>query len=72
MRYIESDETRKKLNFALENVASKENVPIINELTKKRHVVAQMLGYSSFADMTLEPRMAHSIKNVEKLLDGIT
>jgi len=35
MRYIESDETRKKLNFALENVASKENVPIINELTKK-------------------------------------
>jgi Zn-dependent oligopeptidase len=31
-----------------------------------------MLNYSSFADLTLEPRMAHSIKNVEKLLDGLT
>ena len=72
MRYIESDETRKKLNFALENVAAAQNVPIINELSKKRHVVAQMLNYTSFAEMTLEPRMAHNIKNVEKLLDGIT
>jgi len=71
MRYIESDEVRKKLNFALENVG-KQNIPLINELSKKRHIAAQMLNYSSFADLTLEPRMAHSIKNVEKLLDSLT
>jgi Zn-dependent oligopeptidase len=71
MKYLELDETRKKLNFAMENVGSR-NVPLINELTKKRHIVAQMLNYSSFADLILEPRMAHSIKNVDKLLDGIT
>jgi len=39
MRYIESEEVRKKLNFALENVA-KQNVPIINDLSKKRHIAA--------------------------------
>jgi len=60
MKYLESEETRKKLNFALENVGS-QNVPIINELSKKRHIVAQMLNYSSYAELTLEPRMAHSI-----------
>jgi len=31
-----------------------------------------MLNYSSYAELTLEPRMAHNIKNVEKLLDGLT
>lgn len=71
MRYLELEETRKKLNFAMENVG-KNNIPLINELAKKRHIAAQMLNYSSFADLTLEPRMAHNIKNVETLLDGLT
>jgi len=39
MRYLDNAETRKKLNFALENVG-KQNVPIINELSKKRHLAA--------------------------------
>jgi Zn-dependent oligopeptidase len=36
MSKIDSDETRKKLNFALDNVG-KQNIPIMNELAKKRH-----------------------------------
>ena len=30
------------------------------------------MNYTSYAEMTLEPKMAHNIKNVEKLLDGLT
>jgi Zn-dependent oligopeptidase len=31
-----------------------------------------MLGYSSYSEMSLKPKMAHNIENVEKLLDGLT
>jgi len=69
---MESEDARKKLNFALDNIAAKQNVPIINKLSKMRQEAAQMLNYTSYAEMTLKPKMAHNVKNVEKLLDGIT
>ena len=71
MKYLESSETRKKLNFAMDNVG-KQNIPLIDKLAKKRHQVAQILGYNSYADFTLESKMAHNVENVEKLLDGLT
>lgn len=39
MKYLESPETRKKLNFAMDNVG-KQNIPLIDKLAKKRHQVA--------------------------------
>ena len=72
MRQLENEETRKKLNLAMDNVCKKENVPIINTLIEKRNQVALMLGYSSNAAMTMEGRMAENVENVEKLLDDLT
>lgn len=71
MSLVKSDETRKKLDFMLDNLANNTNIPILNQLIVKRDKVAKMLGFSSNAEFVLQDKMAKKIENVEKLLDDL-
>src|SRR5690606_8454785 len=40
------------------SVAVEENAPVLNEMVRLRQEIADMLGYESWADYQIEPRMA--------------
>jgi len=58
MKYAESDEARKELAYRFKNIASDSNLGVLNDLLRKRQQLADILGYSSFAEYQLENRMA--------------
>lgn len=54
------EETRRKMKIARFSVAQEENTPILNEMVRLRQEIAGILGYSSWADFQIEPRMART------------
>lgn len=72
MKILELEASRKKLDFAKNNVAAKENVPMIEQLVQKRQELALLFNYTSFSQMTLENRMAKNVETVEKFEDELT
>ena len=71
MKFLDLEETRKKLDFARGNVASK-NVQMIEQLVQKRQELALLLGFTSFSQMILENRMAKNVQTVENFEDDLT
>lgn len=72
MKFIDSEDARKRLDFASNNVNAKDNVPLIEKLTEKRQELAELMGYSSYTELTLKDKMAKAPQAVEKLLDDLT
>lgn len=72
MKILELEASRKKLDFAKNNVAAKENVPMIDQLVQKRQELALLFNYTSYSQMTLENRMAKNVETVEKFEDELT
>ncbi len=54
------------------NRGGKQNVRLLEELLALRSEKAKLLGYESWADYAIEPRMAKSRKNVRAFLDNLT
>ena len=50
--------TRKRLEMARSTLAQKENGPLLDEIVSVRDQIAPLLGYASWADYQIEPRMA--------------
>ncbi|MDP6849693.1 MAG: M3 family metallopeptidase, partial [Planctomycetota bacterium] len=50
--------TRRKVNAARYSVAMDENGPILNKIVRLRGKMASLLGYSTWADYKIEPKMA--------------
>ena len=74
LQYHPSSELRKKVYLAYISRASsgdKNNIPIINKILKLKKEKANMLGYSSFAELSLSKKMASNMKEVEDLLEMI-
>lgn len=67
----------KNRTFALElykkfdNRAADKNVPLLEKLLAVREEKAKLLGYPTWADYVLEPRMAKSPKAVADFLEGL-
>jgi len=63
--------------FALElykkfdNRAKDKNVPLLDQLLALREEKAKLLGYATWADYVLEPRMAKTPKTVADFLEGL-
>ena len=72
MKFIDSEDARRRLDFASNNVNSKDNVPLIEKLTEKRQELAELMGYSSYTELNLKDKMAKAPQAVEKLLDDLT
>ncbi len=56
------------LYVAFTNRGGEENVQILERLLKLRHDKANLLGYATWADYAIEPRMAHTAKTVRDFL----
>lgn len=71
MNNASSEETRKAMKVARYSVAMEENSPILNEMVRLRQEIAGLLGYDSWADYQIEPRMAkNSDRAIQFCLDA--
>ncbi len=52
------EETRIRLFMARATLAKEENVPLLQQILELRNRVAQKLGYATWADYKIEPKMA--------------
>jgi len=50
--------TRQKLYLARNTLAKDVNVPLLQHILRLRHEIARMLGYQTWADYRIEPKMA--------------
>lgn len=48
-----------------------DNEPLINEILQLRHEKAQLLGYATYADLSLSVKMAHDLTTASTLLDQL-
>lgn len=71
MRYAKNDQLRKDLHFQFLNRGLK-NEKILRLMLKKRHELARMLNYRSFADYIVEDKMIKDAKNIHEFIDKIT
>ncbi len=74
MTYANDRNLREKLYKAFVSRASygeKDNSKIIEEILSLRTKQAKLLGYESWAELSLSTKMAKEINNVEKLLEEI-
>ena len=66
-----SRETRKSFTMMYANRAADKNLEILDQLVAKRHDLAQMMGFESYADCTLTVKMAETPENVWDFLEGL-
>lgn len=59
-----NDETRKEFYFKYNNRASDKNLDILESLVKKRYELAKIMGYQSYAEYNLFPKMAKNPETV--------
>jgi thimet oligopeptidase len=69
------EETRKRLLVEHDNLASKENIPLLEKILPLRDDIAKKLGYKSWADYQTEVKMvknaASAIDFLQKLKTGL-
>lgn len=66
---------RRQMQFKFLNRAADENTPLLNQAVEVRWAIARLLGYSSFAEMAMEPKMADTVAVDEfysSLVPGLT
>ncbi len=71
MKYADSDVYRKELRFKYLNRGQK-NGPILQAMIEKRHELAKLLGYSSYADYVVEDKMIKEAKSIHSFIDKIS
>ena len=75
MTYASNRDLRCKLYMAYNTKCTHDNetnnLEIVKKLVNTRLAIAQLLGYSSFAEYNLQERMAENSGNVYKLLDQL-
>jgi len=75
MENAKSEAVRLKLETIRDNLARKENVPLLQEILILRNQIAGKLGYKTWADYQIEPKMAKdaatAIAFEEKLKAGL-
>ncbi|OQR88184.1 oligopeptidase A [Achlya hypogyna] len=64
-------ETVYRANATKASTAPFDNVEIINETLRLRQEKAQLLGFSTFAELSLAKKMAPSVEAVEKMTDEL-
>ncbi|KAI3622613.1 mitochondrial intermediate peptidase (MIP) [Moniliophthora roreri] len=70
MRSAPSEEPRRKLYIGAHS-STQEQLDILEALLRKRAELAQLVGWKSFADLTLDTKMAKNPENVKSFLDAL-
>ena len=71
LTYAKDRKLALELYKLFENRAADKNVPLIEKLLALRAEKAKLLGYATWADYVLEPRMAKDSKTVAGFLEGL-
>ncbi len=74
-KYAHDDESRRKLYFEFVNRAVPHNREVLETMLKKRYELAQLLGYTSWADYVAENKMTKTSQTIEDFigkLDDLT
>lgn len=69
--YAKNRDVALALYKQFDNRAADKNLPLLDQILKLRHEKAKLLGYPTWADYVLEPRMAKNAKNVAGFLEGL-
>jgi len=72
MQNARSEATRKRLKIARYSIAMKENGPILDQLLTVRDEIADLLGYASWDDYQIEPRMAKNAGNATRFVENLS
>jgi thimet oligopeptidase len=71
LKYVKNSESRKRFLFAFLNRAADANTALLEEAVQIRQKLARLLGFKTWADFQIEPRMAKSSKTVFDFLNGL-
>ncbi|MCP3918357.1 MAG: Zn-dependent oligopeptidase [bacterium] len=71
MQYAEDDAARAELFAAFQNRAYPENLEVLDRLLAKRHELAQLLGYASWAEYDTETRMVKRPERAREFIERV-
>jgi len=71
MDNAKSEDTRKKLIIAHDNLARKENTPLLEKILPLRDDIAKKLGYKTWADYQTEVKMVKNAKTATDFLQRL-
>jgi len=71
MTYCTNEEVRKKLYMEYQNRAYPKNTAVLRQLMEKRYELANLVGYSNWADYVTANKMTGSAKVVREFIDKI-
>ena len=71
LQYAKDRKAALELYKQFDNRAADKNVPLLDEILKLRADKAKLLGYATWADYVLEPRMAKSKDRVASFLEDL-
>jgi Zn-dependent oligopeptidase len=69
MENARREETRRRVYTARNNLAREENLPRLQQLVELRDRIARALGYATWADYQIEPRMARDARTATEFLE---
>ncbi len=69
--YAKSEKLRKEMFLAYNNRAFPENIDVLDRLAKKRHELAVLLGFKSYADYITADKMIKSAANADDFITKI-
>jgi thimet oligopeptidase len=72
LTYCEDRTVARDLTAKFDSRAAEKNLPILDRVLALRNEKAKLLGYETWADYAIEPRMAKSAKNVQEFLDRLS
>lgn len=71
MTYCTNDDVRKRLYMEFQNRAHPKNEEVLRRLLEKRHELANLVGFSNWADYVTANKMSGSAKTVREFIDKI-
>jgi len=72
LTYCEDRTVARDLTAKFDNRAADKNLEILRQVLTLRNEKAKLLGYETWADYAIEPRMAKTAKNVRDFLDRLS
>ncbi len=71
LSYADDDDLRRRLHFEFQNRAYPANVPVLRRLLERRHELARVLGFASWADLFTADKMVESRAAVAEFVERI-
>jgi thimet oligopeptidase len=71
MENAKIEATRRKFQEAHDSLAKESNAPLLKQILELRDNVARKLGYATWADYEIEPKMAKSAANARQFLEKL-